>query len=132
MSALFMCSLIYGYRVETGLFELQADDYRQVRQDCHINPVSQQFVYALFGCASTRNVCVALASQDVTVDTGAMTDSGSLSAELAMGGAAELARCFLRLANLPNYALDRLSRYEATLWRQVGQTPFALEALDRS
>ena len=26
---------------------------------------------------------------------------------------AELARCFLRLANLPNYALDRLSRYEA-------------------
>jgi hypothetical protein len=26
---------------------------------------------------------------------------------------------FLRLANLPNYALDRLSRYEATLWRQA-------------
>ena len=25
---------------------------------------------------------------------------------------AELARCFLRLANLPNYALDRLIRYE--------------------
>jgi hypothetical protein len=29
----------------------------------------------------------------------------------------ELARCFLRLANLPNYALDGLNRYEATLWR---------------
>ncbi len=27
----------------------------------------------------------------------------------------ELARCFLRLCNLPNYALDRLSRYEAIL-----------------
>ena len=26
---------------------------------------------------------------------------------------AELAGCFLRLANLPDYALDRLSRYEA-------------------
>jgi hypothetical protein len=25
----------------------------------------------------------------------------------------------LRLANLPNFVLDRLSRYEATLWRQV-------------
>jgi hypothetical protein len=37
----------------------------------------------------------------------------------------------LRLANLPNYALDRLSRYEATLWRQVRQTLFALDALDR-
>ena len=48
-----------------------------------------------------------------------------------MDDAAELARCFVRLANLPNYALDRLSRYEATLWRQVGQTLFALDALDR-
>jgi hypothetical protein len=45
--------------------------------------------------------------------------------------AADLARCFLRLANLPNFALDRLSRYEATLWRQVSQTLFALDALDR-
>jgi hypothetical protein len=45
--------------------------------------------------------------------------------------ATEFARCFLRLANLPNFALDRLSRYEATLWRQAGQILFALDALDR-
>jgi hypothetical protein len=45
--------------------------------------------------------------------------------------ATDLARCFLRLANLPNFALDRLSRYEANLWRQVGQILFALDALDR-
>jgi hypothetical protein len=37
----------------------------------------------------------------------------------------------LRLTNLPNFAIDRLSRYEAALWRQVGQTLFALDALDR-
>jgi hypothetical protein len=37
----------------------------------------------------------------------------------------------LRLANLPNFALDRLSRYEATLCRQVGRILFALDALDR-
>jgi hypothetical protein len=43
----------------------------------------------------------------------------------------DLARCFLRLANLPNFALDRLSRYEATLWRQAGQILYALDALDR-
>jgi hypothetical protein len=43
----------------------------------------------------------------------------------------EFARCFLRLANLANFALDRLSRYEATLWRQVGRILFALDALDR-
>jgi len=39
-------------------------------------------------------------------------------------------RCFLRLANLPNFALDRLSRYEATLWRQAAQTLFALDQLN--
>jgi hypothetical protein len=39
--------------------------------------------------------------------------------------------CFLRPANLPNYVLDRLSRYEVTLWRQVGQILFALDSLDR-
>jgi hypothetical protein len=37
----------------------------------------------------------------------------------------------LRLANLPSYPLDRLSRYEAILWRQAGQILFALDALDR-
>jgi hypothetical protein len=45
--------------------------------------------------------------------------------------AVEFARCFLRLANLPNFALDRLSRYEVTPWRQAGRILFALDALDR-
>jgi glycine/D-amino acid oxidase-like deaminating enzyme len=39
----------------------------------------------------------------------------------ADGPAVEFGGCFLRLANLPNFAFDRLSRYEATLWRQTGQ-----------
>jgi hypothetical protein len=37
----------------------------------------------------------------------------------------------LRLANLPSYPLDRLSRYEAILWRKAGQILLALDALDR-
>jgi hypothetical protein len=37
----------------------------------------------------------------------------------------------LRLANLPNFALDRLIRYEATLWRESRQILLALDALDR-
>ena len=44
---------------------------------------------------------------------------------------AEFARCYLRLAILPNRTLDRLSRYEAILWRQVRQILIALDALDR-
>jgi hypothetical protein len=51
--------------------------------------------------------------------------------EPAVNATAELARCFLRLSNLPNFALDRLSRYEATLWRQASRILLALDALDR-
>ena len=43
----------------------------------------------------------------------------------------DLTRAFVRLSNLPTYPLDRLSRYEATLWRQACQTLFALQCLDR-
>jgi hypothetical protein len=41
----------------------------------------------------------------------------------------ELARCFLRLANLDNGLFERLGRYEAALWRQVRQTMFTLQQL---
>ena len=38
---------------------------------------------------------------------------------------------FLRLAALPTFALDRLSRYEHLLWRQARQIAFTLESLRR-
>ena len=43
----------------------------------------------------------------------------------------DLTRAFVRLTDLPNYPLDRLSRYEATLWRQACQILFTLQCLDR-
>jgi len=43
----------------------------------------------------------------------------------------DLTRAFVRLSNLPTYPLDRLSRYEATLWRQACQILFTLRCLDR-
>ena len=42
---------------------------------------------------------------------------------------AAIADCFLRLADLPSCALDRLSRYEHVLWRQARQILFTLESL---
>jgi hypothetical protein len=48
-----------------------------------------------------------------------------------MKSATEFAQRFLRLANLPNFALDRLSCYEMNLWRQTGKILHALDALDR-
>jgi hypothetical protein len=37
----------------------------------------------------------------------------------------------LRLAALPTFPLDRLSRYEYVLWRQAHQIVFTLESLRR-
>ena len=40
-----------------------------------------------------------------------------------------IAASFLRLAELPTFALDRLSRYEYLLWRQARQIMFTLNSL---
>jgi hypothetical protein len=92
--------------METGLFEIQAEHLRDYRQNRQLLTDSRDVIHVVLRRAdSDRNV-----KADNTV---------------------EFARCFLRLANLANFALDRLSRYEATLWRQVGRILFALDALDR-
>jgi hypothetical protein len=41
----------------------------------------------------------------------------------------DIARCFLRVADIDNGVFERLGRYEAALWRQVRQTLFTLEGL---
>ena len=127
-----LASLLWRLRratiMETGLFEIQADHlsgFRQTRQ----TPAFPEVVYALFGRADSGGFDRDPTSQGITNETEAMPSSIPKSVEPALNPAAEFARCFLRLANLPNYALDRLSRYEATLWRQVRQILFALDAL---
>jgi hypothetical protein len=42
-----------------------------------------------------------------------------------------IVEAFLRLAALPTFPLDRLSRYEHLLWRQARQIVFSLESLRR-
>ena len=51
--------------------------------------------------------------------------------ELSSDSKRDIAGCFLRLADLPTSALDRLSRYEHLLWRQARQIVFTLESLRR-
>jgi hypothetical protein len=115
--------------METGLFEIQADYLHQLRHARQVDPASREVVYALF--ARAEPVSFDPTSHGVTNRTAAVANSGPKSRELAVEPTADLARCFLRLANLPSYPLDRLNRYEATLWRQAGQILFALDALDR-
>jgi hypothetical protein len=113
-----LASLLWRLRrattMETGLFEIQADHLNGLASYNTVQPASRQLVYALF-------------------EPGALVGDDEMhpSAELVAKRTIDFARCFLRLSNLPNYALDRLSRYEATLWRQVAQTLIALDALDR-
>jgi hypothetical protein len=43
----------------------------------------------------------------------------------------DLMQSFVRLSNLPTYPLDRVSHYEAMLWRQACQILLTLQCLDR-
>jgi hypothetical protein len=129
-----LASLLWRLRrattMETGLFEIQAEQLEEFKRARHTLPASREVVYALFGRARPLSFDHDPASHGVTNATTVST-SGPKSVEPTLDTNVELARCFLRLANLPNFALDRLSRYEATLWRQAGRILYALDALDR-
>ena len=124
-----LASLLWRLRrattIETGLFEIQADHLSNFRKAHQISPGSREIVYALFA-SSDRQTAYSVANATATSPASKLA---SAQGQVAPG--VELARCFLRLCNLPNYALDRLSRYEATLWRQAGQILYALDNLDR-
>jgi len=122
-----LASLLWRLRrattIETGLFEIQADHLSEFRKTRQISPASREIVYSLFNTKSDGQNGLANATE--TGPASLTSCQGQITPDV------ELARCFLRLCNLPNYALDRLSRYEAALWRQAGQILFALDNLDR-
>jgi len=123
-----LASLLWRLRrastIETGLFDIQAQQLRGLNQPNQVRQGSREVVYALFGRADS----VSCAPDPATNASGEDMPS---SIRKSINPTTEFARYFLLLANLPNYALDRLSRYEANLWRQAGQILFALDALDR-
>src|SRR3954467_1949248 len=120
-----LASLLWRIRrattMETGLFGIQA---RQVLDSPSTR--AQDSIHRLFGPAALSANEVGSASEHMPTNmqrpaAGLNTDHSST----------DLAQCFLRIASLPTFPLDRLSRYEASLWRQAGRTIFALEALHR-
>jgi hypothetical protein len=125
-----LASLLWRLRrattMETGLFEIQANRLSEFKQAHQPGSASQEIVYALLGQAERVGH-----ERGIANGNEAPPASAPRTGRPVVSPATEFARCFLRLANLPNFALDRLSRYEATLWRQAGQILFALDALDR-
>jgi hypothetical protein len=128
-----LASLLWRLRrattIETSLFEIHADQLSERPKERQIARGSREIVYALFGQPSAQPYHQS--ARSATADRSATEQHETRLAGLTANPSVDLARCYLRLANLPNFALDRLSRYEATLWRQVFQTFFALEAFDR-
>jgi hypothetical protein len=102
--------------METGLFEIQADHLREFRQARQVLQTARKaVVYAMFERLDSISYNRNSASHHPTNATEVVPSSEASPIGPAVDPNVELARCFLRLANLPNFALDRLSRYEATL-----------------
>jgi hypothetical protein len=127
-----LASLLWRLRratiIESGLFKIQAKHLLQFRQRRSANRQRQEIIDSAY-----RN---ALATEEVVQPDGDEPSSSTLapgppSTVESADPSDDLTRAFLRLSNLPTYPLDRLSRYEATLWRQARQVLFTLQRLDR-
>ena len=104
-----LVSLLWRLRrastMETGLFEIQADYLRAFGQARQTQPKSQETIYARFGWADSVDADPDRASHGLTDGTQERPGSEPKFVDPAI----DLARCFLRLANLPSYPLDRLA-----------------------
>ena len=109
--------------METGLFEIQAEHLREYRHGRQLLSNSQDVIHATLWPAN-------VVSHDPHTQH-CVDETAPAGGPKSVKPQCRVCRCFLRLANLPNFALDRLSRYEATLWRQASQILYTLEALDR-
>jgi hypothetical protein len=122
-----LASLLWRLRrataIETGLFEIQARQVLQFRRGRQVRQAREQAIET-----SCPNPIAP--DDDAQLQERANDDAEGLTAASA-DTADDLTRSFIRLSNLPSYPLDRLSRYEATLWRQACQILFALQLLDR-
>jgi hypothetical protein len=130
-----LASLLWRLRrattVETGLFEIQAAGLSECGRTSRVHPASREIIYATFGKADAVDVDREPASRGKAAAAIVPPNSERDYVEPDVDAATDLANCFLRLANLPSFALDRLSRYEVTLWRQVDQILVVLDGLDR-
>jgi len=122
-----LASLLWRLRrataIETGLFESQANQRGGLNRQ--VSSSSREVVCTLFGRDDSGSVDADTKSHDGACGL------GDVPVKTTLHPGSELALCFLRLADMPNYAIDRLCRYEATLWRQTAQILFALDVLGR-
>jgi hypothetical protein len=122
-----LASLLWRLRrataIECGLFKIQARQLLQFRQRRQARDDRQRMIQALYQTAIAPHDGAELAEPSNLEVVGPASAAAGRNTD-------DLTRSFLRLTNLPTYPLDRLSRYEATLWRQASQILFALHFLE--
>ena len=120
-----LASLLWRLRrataIESGLFKIQAQHLLRFKQGRRAHLNREKIIDAMY-----RNANPADNDARQDEDTFGNTNAGS-----ALADQDALTQSFVRLINLPTYPLDRLSRYEGTLWRQACQILFTLQCLER-
>ncbi len=126
-----LASLLWRLRrataIEAGLFENQARQILQFRQRRQAYQGRQKIIDSL-----CRNAPAP--TDDMPQDHAEPKDNpdaGLSSTIESADHSDDLTRAFIRLNNVPTCPLDRLSRYEATLWRQACQILWTLQCLER-
>jgi hypothetical protein len=126
-----LASLLWRLRrattIESGLFKIQAKQLLQFRQRRQAYQERQRIIDRMY-----RNAAVA--EDNMPQDQEKLTDSPDTGFSSTVEPADHsdcITRVFVRLNNLPTDPLDRLSRYEAALWRQACQILWTLQCLDR-
>ena len=118
-----LASLLWRLRrattIESGLFKIQAKHLLQFRQRKQAHQKRQEIIDGVY-----RNAVVTEEDMQQDDETRRSTlDPGPPSTIAPADPFDDLTRSFVRLSNLPTYPLDRLSRYEGTLWRQAFSDP---------
>jgi hypothetical protein len=127
-----LASLLWRLRrattIESGLFKIQAKHLLQFRQCRRTRQEHQTIIDSVYRNAPATEEVL---EQDGDEPSSSTLAPGPPSTVQPADPCDDLTRSFVRLSNLPTYPLDRLSRYEATLWRQARQILFTLQCLDR-
>ena len=121
-----LASLLWRLRrataIESGLFNMQAKQLLQLREHRPARQSRHRRIDRLWSKAAETD-------KDWSEDHGQESDTTAASSDRAENN--DLTGAFLRLSYLRSCPLDRLSRYEASLWRQACQTLFSLQTTQR-
>src|SRR6516165_7821455 len=122
-----LASLLWRLRrataIESGLFKIQAKHQLQFRQRRRALQDCQEIVDAKYRNAFPTETDFRPDQDDL--ESGLEIDSAS--PVIPADQFDDITHSFVRLSNLPSYPLDRLTRYEAILWRQARQIMFTLQ-----